>query len=440
MYHHSSRRARRLAAVTTAVGVVAAVLAGCTPSGSDGEEVVITCFGCQEGEDAFLQYDFDAAQRFNQAFAGRYRVETLESQNAVSGTERITYLQKLALADDLPDVMLVNKQEMIQLRESADLVDFAAALDADPDWRDAYYPDSLASLAVDDGQFGLPEVRDVVGIYYNTALFEAAGIGGFPATWDEFEDDCDALVASGALCFAMDGNWVTLLMWANLIGTSPDGDGFLQGGIAADDWADDPAVIAATERLRSWHEKGYVNSDSLSGDYATAATVYTTGQAAMIANGPWMVPEFRADGVAPGLYEATAYAPSPGWTADGRGILSITGGAWISGSTGDAEKEAAAAFLKFLASPEEAFAQTLATGSYPAVQSQPTEEQKAELEPMVAGLVAEAAPLERSYPNVFENGAATFSTVWLNLWPAYINGDLGTDDFLTQLTDGLASS
>lgn len=440
MDHHSSGRSQRLVALLAWAGVVGTLLAGCASSGPDGDEVVITCFGCQEGEDVFLQYNYDAAQRFNEAFAGTYRIETLESQNAVSGPERITYLQRLALADDLPDVMLVNKQEMTQLRESADLVDFTPALDADPEWRDAYYAESLASLAADDGQYGLPEVRDVVGIYYNTAIFEAAGVDAFPATWDEFEAACDAILATGPLCFAMDGNWVTLLMWANLIGTSPDDHGFLTGGIAGTDWATDPAVVAATERLRSWHQKGYVNQDSLSGDYATAATVYTTGQAAMIANGPWMVPEFKADGVAPDLSASTSYAPSPGWVAGDGGIISITGGAWISGSTGDAEKEASAAFLKFLASPEEAYAQTLATGSYPAVQAQLSEEEKAALEPMVADLVAESASLERSYPNVFENGAATFSQVWMNLWPAYINGDLDTGDFLAQLTDGLAAA
>lgn len=436
----SARRLTRAVALGAAILAVAGVLTSCTaPDNAADGEIVITCASCQEGEDQFLQYNYDAAQRFNEQFAGQYRIETIANQNAAAGPERLSYYQRLALADDLPDVFLISKQELIVLLDSAELFDFSAALDADDAWRDSYYEDSLASLAVGGGQYGIPEVRDVVGIYFNEDLLEAAGVSDFPATWDDFEDACSAIQQNGTTCFAMDGNWVTLLMWANLIATHPGGEVFLTDQIGENDWADDEAVVEATERLRDWHTKGYVNVDAFSGEYANAATVFQTGQAAMIANGPWMLADIKSDASAPGLADVVGYAPSPGWSADEQGIISITGGAWASGSVDPAKQQATAAFMKFLGSESETFQQTLATGSYPPVKTELTADQQAQLEPLVANLVAASAELPFKYPNVFENGAATFSQVWLNLWPAYVAGDFDTSEFLTRLTDDLAA-
>lgn len=432
---HTRGWAKRVGVPAVTATLVMGLATGCTPSNGDDAsgEVVITCASCQQGEDLFLQYNYDAAQRFNEEFEGKYRVESLSNQNAGSGPERLAYYQRLALADDLPDVFLLDKQEATVLSESAELYDFADALDAAPEWRDSYYPESLEASLIGDRQLALPQTRDVVGIYANDQILADAGVTSFPETWDELEDVCDAVAAQGQTCLAMDGNWVTLLMWANLIGTHPDGVDVLTESIAGDGWASDPAVVESTERLLSWQQRGFVNTDSLSGDYANAATVYQTGQAAMIANGPWMLGDIRSDSSAAGLGDVTSYNASPGWTADARGVVSITGGAWVSGSQDEAKQQAAAAFLQFLVSEDQAFEMTLATGSYPPVDVTPTAEQSAQLDPLVADLVEQSASLPLHYPNATANAPATFSTAWLNLWPAYVQGELTTTDFLDRL-------
>ncbi len=435
----TANRTMKVGAIAAATAAVAFSLSACSPTDGEaaGGETVITCASCQEGEDLFLQYNYDAAQRFNEKYEGQYRIETLNNQNAGSGAERLSYYQRLALADDLPDVFLLDKQETITLSESAELLDFNAALDADPEWKDSFYPDALATLNVDGVQLGLPEVRDVVGIYANTTILEDAGVGEFPQTWDELEAACDAVSASGKTCLAMDGNWVTLLMWANLIGTQDGGTEFLESAISGDDWATEDIVVDATETLRSWHEKGYVNVDSLSGDYANAATVFQTGEAAMIANGPWMLGDIKSDASAPGLADATTYNVAPGWAEGEGGVVSITGGSWVSGSQDEAKQEAAIAFFKFLSSGDEPYEQTVATGSYPAVQTELTAEQADSLDPLIAGAVEAASVVPFHYPNATANAASTFGPNWLNLWPAYVQGELDTTTFLERLaTDG----
>ena len=80
---------------------------------------------------------------------------------------------------------------------------------------------------------GIPEERDTIGIFWNKALFGRAGItGGFPKTWDDLLADCKKLKAAGIIPLAFDGDWTTLLIRANLIGTQPGGPDFLFSGIA----------------------------------------------------------------------------------------------------------------------------------------------------------------------------------------------------------------
>ena len=143
--------------------------------------------------------------------------------------------------------------------------------------------------------------------------------------------------------FAMDGDWVTQLMWANLIGTQAGRSRVPAGGIREGGYAGNPDVVAATEYLKRLHTDGCVNKDAFSGDYNRAAAPFLDGQAAMIANGPWMVPDIEKAKIDAG------YVPAP----DG-GLIVIPGEAgWASGAKDDAQREAVVAFMKFMTSDEQ---------------------------------------------------------------------------------------
>lgn len=202
-------------------------------------------------------------------------------------------------------------------------MDFGPYLAKDTAWASTFYPDAFLSLKSASGQvWGIPEERDIVGIYYNKAMFTKAGIGGFPTTWDEFLADCEKLKSAGVIPIAMDGDCCTQLMWANLIGTQPGGDQFLASGIALGNFADNPIVVKATEFLKNLHTAGYTNKDAFTGDYPDAANPFLQEQAAMIANGPWMIQaDIKGKSALPDLYSQVGYAPSPGSTADGQGAI-----------------------------------------------------------------------------------------------------------------------
>src|SRR5262245_51933721 len=241
------------------VGAVAlTACGGGSNSSSEKEEVVITCSACQSSPtDPFLQYNSEAVQRFNKQYAGRYRVKIVKNQYAGSGPDRLQYYQRLALANDLPDVFLVNRAELEALEKTGKLMDFAPGLDKDAAWKSSFFPGAFDALKDGGKVLAIPEERDSIGIYYNKRLFADAGITSFPATGQQLGADCARIKAKGQICLAMDGDWVTLLMWANLIGTQPGGRQVLASGIRDGGYASNPAVVKATEMLKSWHTQGF---------------------------------------------------------------------------------------------------------------------------------------------------------------------------------------
>ena len=272
-------------------------------------------------------------------------------------------------------------------------------------------------------------------------MFAEAGYDSFPQTWNEFEAAAAKLDEMGTMAIAMDGGWSTLLMWTNLIGTSPEGKAFLTSGIkdpAA--YLESQAVVESTERLKSWHTEGYVNADAFSGEFQNAAAAYLSGEAAAIANGPWMVrTQITSDAAIEGLYENTGYAPSPGWNEGERGVIVVTGAGWSSGHVvEDDGAEAVVAFLRFLSSPEEQLIQAQQTGARPAVEIDAGDMQASKLEPLGAQLAEQADELTYTYPHWRVHAPGTFLDAWQNLWPAYVKGGMQTEEFLERLGNDAA--
>jgi ABC-type glycerol-3-phosphate transport system substrate-binding protein len=403
----------------------------------DHGEVVISCSSCQASpSDPSLQFAAETAQTFNKQYAGKYHIKVIKNQNGGSGPDRLQYYQRLALADDLPDIFQINPPEMRSLAKTGKVMNFAPVLDKDATWKDSFNTGAFAALTGADGQvYAIPETRDAIGIYYNKSIFRKAGIAAFPQTWAEFEADCAKIKAAGKTCFAMDGDWVTLLMWANLIGTQPGGVDFLDKGIKGGDYSTSAVAVKATDTLRRWHEQGFINANAFSGEYQNAATAFVRGQAAMIANGPWMVnSDIKSKNATKGLYDEVGYDHSPGWTADARGVIVISAeGSYGSGAHDARKQEAVTAFMKLLTSHGQATKQIKIEGAWPAAKFAPTAAERKDIEPLAAALVKTSATVPLRYPHAFYNAPAPFESAWKNLWPAYAKSKMSTQEFLKKL-------
>ena len=438
----STRPMRHLvrgALAAIAAATLAVSLAACGGGSSDEKgEVVITCVSCQASPtDPSLQHIYNTAQAFNKKYAGKYRVKTIKSQSAGSSADRLQYYQRLALASDLPDIFQVNTEELRSLAKTGKLMNFAPELAKDRAWKSSFNNGAFAALTGEDGQvWAIPETRDAIGIFYNKAIFKSAAVDGFPQTWADFEADCAKIKATGKTCFAMDGDWVTLLTWANLIGTQPGGADFLNGAIRSGDYSTNPVVVKATETLKRWHTDGFINANAFSGEYQNAATQFISGKAAMIANGPWMVnSDIKTKNAVKGLYGEIGYEESPGWTAGQRGLIIVAGeGSYASGAHDARKQEAVAAFMKFMTSHSQALAQVRVEGAWPAAKFQPTPEEQKTLEPLASALVKKSTSVPLTYPHPYYNAPAPLQSAWRNLWPAYVKSGESAADFLRKLS------
>jgi ABC-type glycerol-3-phosphate transport system substrate-binding protein len=424
---------------------IAALLAAAAAFGGTVKKhdvVELTCQRCEASpSDVFSQSWYDVVQAFNTKYAGQYHI-TVQHFGGQNEND-LQYWQRLAIAGSLPDIFIAQATQLKELAKTGKLMNFQPVLAQDKAWSRQFYGGAFESLTDSNGAiWGIPEERDVVGIYWNKVLFAKAGLHSFPKTWAEFLVDSAKLKKAGVIPVAMDGDWVTQLMWANLIGTQPGGVQFLLSGISKGDWANNPMVIKATEYLKKLQTSGYVNKDSFTGDYQNAANPFLQEQAAMIANGDWMVAaDIKGKAAKKNLYSQVAYSPSPGWSAGKQGLIILEGNAGVaSGSTDPAKQAGVIAFEKFATSPAIQFQRTLKTGAFWPVKLNLTPAQKKQVEPLTYSLVKQSGSVKYTFEHAKYDTLQPFTDAWKNYWPAYVQGSIDTSKFLNNIATAAKQS
>ncbi|MEQ8656666.1 MAG: extracellular solute-binding protein [Hyphomicrobiales bacterium] len=369
---------------------------------------------------------------YNSTFDGQFHVVTEE----IPGDQ--AYRDKLradSVANALPDLITGNVTLMRDMRDSGRVVNLMPFLEADPEWLASFYDDAFDNYITEDGElYALPYSRDYIGIYYNTAHFEAAGID-YPTTWDEFFAACRSLSEAGFVPMATEGNWTTRLMWANMIGTQPGGAEWMSNPGAPGDieLTDVDAVVAGTELLRRMYTEGCTNEDAFTTQYSTGATLFLQAEASMIANGPWMIPNIMGVNTetADGLGEDIAYGLSPG-----NGLIIVTGEAGFAiGSQDEAEIEASVAFLKYLTSDEQMLNQANLVSRFGPTRVNFTQEQRDALSPMLLSIVEQSEGIDHAFPHTGIALPNEMIQEFINTWPIYAQGQIDTATFLEILED-----
>lgn len=423
-----SCRTAMLLAATSMIGLSI----GSDAQAQDGEETEITWATFWVGTNPLRPWGDELVESFNAAFDGQYHMTTEEIPGDAQYRDK---LRADAVADALPDLITGNITLMRDMRDSGRVVNLMPYLEADPDWLGSFYDDAFDNYLTADGAlYALPYSRDYIGIYYNTAHFEDAGID-FPTTWDEFFAACGALSDAGHVPMATEGDWTTRLMWANMIGTQPGGAEWLTnpGPEGEIDFAGTEAVVTGTELLRRMFDEGCTNEDAFTGQYSTGATLFLQAEASMIANGPWMIPNIMGVNTetAEGLGEDVAYATSPG-----DGLIIVTGEAGFAvGSQDEDAIEASVAFLKHLTSDEQMLNQANLVSRFGPTNVDFTEEERAALQPMLISIVDQGQEVAQSYPHTGVTLPNSVIQEFINTWPVYAQGQIDTETFLEILED-----
>lgn len=218
-------------------------------------------------------------------------------------------------------------------------------------------PGAVEMITVEGSRYGVPTGFVPLAMFYNKALFEAAGISDVPTTWDEWVETAKGLtidengdgtpeqygVAIPDHATVANGVWPTLF--------------YGNGGQIVEDGT--TAVIDSPENaetLAFWYDAIVNDGISPTGlDGITGDEVFSSGRAAMYLGGPWMASISVENNIDYGI------APVPAGPREQ--AASAIGVSMAITSQADATKQAAAEqFFAYFFDVEQAVAWSLGSG------------------------------------------------------------------------------
>jgi arabinogalactan oligomer/maltooligosaccharide transport system substrate-binding protein len=246
-----------------------------------------------------------------------------------------------------PDIL---RAEVAWTPEFASL-GYLYALDGTAALENNFLETPLSSNEFDGQTYGVPQVTDTLGLMYNKALFEKAGLDpeAPPTTWDEVRDAAAALKSKAGV----DGIYINAggyFLLPFLYGEGADLVNTEDQTITVNS----PEAVTGIETAQSLVEDGSAVKPPANDPYGTMMTLFKEQKVGMIINGPWEVAGISDDPKFGGI-ENLGVAPVPAGSA-GQGAP-VGGHNYVVYSGMDDEKaEAAAAFIAFMSSAEsEAF-------------------------------------------------------------------------------------
>jgi raffinose/stachyose/melibiose transport system substrate-binding protein len=286
-----------------------------------------------------------AFQKKLAAFNAKYGSEIkVDIEDIPSDDAYVSKIKLLMTSGQTPDI-INGKQGLYDLAvKSGAAVDLTSYINADSDWKASMTDEALASRTKNEKLYSIPDSVDVVGYFYNKDMFQKAGIT--PAkTWDEWFSNCDKLKAKGFKPLAMmtgENSWTTNLILASLIGTSGDAGNKFMNTMHPKNF-NTPEVIDSLKKVQKMLQN-YTTSDAMGAKYADAANNFTSGKAAIIANGPWMIADFsNKDKSIAGFDKNVACAAYPN-----SGLITSFREGYLICSKDKAHQDASAKFIKFL--------------------------------------------------------------------------------------------
>ncbi len=304
---------------------------------SDGAEEITWMFwdDLNATEDLISLGYKDVVDRFNKDYEGKYHVTPITTNLE----EYYTKLNALVASNETPDCFIVspgpNLDVYVDPGVAADLTD---DLKADG-WLDTFNGGEGAfSQQTYDGKiYAVPLNIAAACVFYNTEMFEKAGISTMPTDWDGFIDACDKLQAAGYTPISISAGTAWCL--SMLAGYLCDAEGVDLDAIDAGTahWTDANVVAAANKML----ELSKYFQPTAAGDTNDVATAnFYNEEAAMLIQGSWAIAQIN--GSNPDFEDKCGVFAFPG--TNGRVIAKSDS---LAMSANTEHKDAVLAFMKY---------------------------------------------------------------------------------------------
>jgi multiple sugar transport system substrate-binding protein len=198
-----------------------------------------------------------------------------------------TELQTRIAGGDAPDVFELNYENFVTYASKGVLLDLSAPV-AESGVAERFYPRAYEAFSRDGVQYGLPASFSNVVLYYNKALFDAAGVAYPTADWT-WEDE---LAAARQLTNPDEGVWgmhSPVQFWEFYKTAAQNGCGVF--GADGTVTINQPGCVEALQFMIDPVEEGIAPSDA---DMAgiTDGDLFEQGKIAMLTTGIWMFSAF----------------------------------------------------------------------------------------------------------------------------------------------------
>jgi arabinogalactan oligomer/maltooligosaccharide transport system substrate-binding protein len=246
-----------------------------------------------------------------------------------------------------PDIL---RAEVAWTPEFASL-GYLYALDGTAALENNFLETPLSSNVYEGKTYGVPQVTDTLGLMYNKALFEKAGLDpeAPPTTWEEVGDAAKALKSKAKVdgIYLNSGGYFLLPF---MYGEGADLVDVEEQAITVNS----PEAVTGIQTAQDMVKDGTSVKPTANDPYGTMMTLFKEQKVAMIINGPWEVAGISDDPNFGGI-DNLGVAPVPAGSA-GQGAPVGGHNYVVYSGMDDAKAEAAAAFIAFMSSAEsEAF-------------------------------------------------------------------------------------
>ncbi|NIK54286.1 extracellular solute-binding protein [Kribbella shirazensis] len=296
-------------------------------------------------------------KELNAAFQAKY--PNIKLKRVSRSFDDLKTTLRLALSgNEPPDVVQANngRSDMGEFVKANQLVPLDPYLKA-YGW-DKRYPQSVRQYSqyTPDGKtfgqgnlYGMPQVGEVVGIFYSKKKLAAAGLQP-PATWDEFQSSLATLKSKGDAPLVL-GNlekWPAIHVFGTVQGrtAAPDTIKQLGFGRKGASWKTEENLKAA-QTLTDWVGKGYFNDGFNGQDYDPAWQSFAKGKGTYLIAGTWL----QAD-LGKAMGDDVGFMLPPGTSADAKPVATGGTGLPFAITAKSKHPEAAAAYLNFITSAD----------------------------------------------------------------------------------------
>ncbi|GGN63097.1 ABC transporter substrate-binding protein [Streptomyces albiflavescens] len=349
----TSAIARRTLLAGAAVPVLAACGGGASDGvGADGKVTVELWHGQN-----------DTARKAVEALVAEFnrthpRVRVDSSGGGVVADAMLQKVTAALAAGSYPDIAYVFGSDLAGIARSPRVVDLTTAVREGPTPWTSFWSPVRDAVTVNGKVRAAPAVLDSLAVVYNKKLFRQAGVT-FPKagwTWDEFVDTARNLTDSGRGVFGTgwpgtgdeDTVWRLWPMIWDLGGDVVDDDG-KRIGFA------DQGVRALETLARLTRDKSVYVDPKPGGEQMYQ--VFLGGRMAMVATGPWQLPDI--------ITAEIDYDVVPLPTYSGRPVTISGPDTWTVFDNGSARSRAAVEFVRWMMQPAQDVRWGISAGSLP---------------------------------------------------------------------------